>query len=204
MLCQKQNPSGLVMSWTRLPLVSILTYRFSGSRLSFNVGGWLPPLQCLILFLWLLVEDEWLQRAKEHSLVVHSREGGGGVQNTENIALFRMFPFVLLCSLFSIYDVDFIIWFLKRWYFFRKTKSSHSECLFVGKCLNLLLTHVIFERKPCLHQVFTSPWDLFINYCLKCWWIWWRSLKSDLKGLFFIKKQTFLDDSKRSFPYLNF
>lgn len=90
------------------------------------------------------------------------------MQNTENIALFRMFPFVLLCSLFSIDGVDFIIWFLKRWYFFRKTKSSHSECLFVGKCLNLLLTVVLFGRKPCLHKVFAPPEDHLMIYWLKC------------------------------------
>lgn len=35
-------------------------------------------LRCFILLLWLLVEDRWLHRAKEHSMVDHFREGGGG------------------------------------------------------------------------------------------------------------------------------
>lgn len=37
---------------------------------------------------------------------------------------FSLFFFPLLSSLFSISDVDFIVWFLKRWYFFRKNTKN--------------------------------------------------------------------------------
>lgn len=39
---------------------------------------------------------------------------------------------LLRCSLFSIYDVDFIIWFLKRWYFFQEKNQAIMNVFFVA------------------------------------------------------------------------
>lgn len=79
----------------------------------------------------------------------------------KKIALFRMFPlFYLFCSLFffliqnfffflprsrlSISDVDFIIRFLKRWYFFqdKRRKTSHYECVSVAGNVSELVTNL--------------------------------------------------------------
>lgn len=64
----------------------------------------------------------------------------------------------------STYDVDFMIWFLKRWYFFSgktKKKSSHYECLFfffvAGKFESLLHTHVFSFEIYTAYKVF-NPW----------------------------------------------
>lgn len=63
-------------------------------------------------------------------MVDHFREGG--VQGTEKLHssecfhdFFFLFPRTLSCFfLFSIYYVDFIIWFLKRWYFFQEKNQA--------------------------------------------------------------------------------
>lgn len=70
----------------------------------------------------------------------------------------------------STYDVDFMIWFLKRWYFFQekqKKKSSHYECLFFFLSLeNLRVCYIPMF----FHLKFTLPikysiLGFFMFYC---------------------------------------
>lgn len=101
-------------------------------------------------------------------MVDHFKEGGGGgVQGTEKkklhssecfhyficfVLFFFFFSFLsrtfffLPRSRLSIFDVDFIIRFLKRWYFFqdRRRKTSHYECVSVGGNVSELVTNPCF------------------------------------------------------------
>lgn len=58
----------------------------------------------------------------------------------------------------STYDVDFMIWFLKRWYFFRKNKKNQAIMnvfFFVaGKFESLLHTHVFSFEIYTAYKVF--------------------------------------------------
>lgn len=126
---------------------------------------WRETLRCLCFYDWLLFEDKWLHRAKEHNMVDHVKEGGGGgVQGTEKKKLhssecfhyficFVLFFFFLSRTFFfsprsrlSISDVDFIIRFLKRWYFFqdKRWKTSHYECVSVAGNVSELVTNPLF------------------------------------------------------------
>lgn len=166
-------------------LISILPCRFNGFNVERN-----PRLSGVYVFM------TWLHRAKEHNMVDHFKEGGGrGVQGTEKKKLhssecFHYFIcFVLLFFLiqnffflprsrFSISDVDFIIRFLKRWYFFqdKRRKTSHYECVSVAGNVSELVTNPwpfyflvvfffwlfhLFERQQYLHKVFTPSWTPF-------------------------------------------
>lgn len=83
-----------------------------------------------------------MNRLSQRTQYGGSPEGrqGGEYAGYWKIALYKKFSFNLLFFFFfhnivvlsSTYDVDFMIWFLKRWYFFqeKQKKSSHYECLF--------------------------------------------------------------------------
>lgn len=92
--------------------------------------------------------------------------GTGKLHSTKDFHLifFFLFFFHNIVVLSSTYDVDFMIWFLKRWYFFSgktKKKSSHYECLFfffvAGKFESLLHTHVFSFEIYTAYKVF-NPW----------------------------------------------
>lgn len=112
-----------------------------------------------------------MNRLSQRTQYGGSPEGGqgGGYAGYWKIALYKNFSFNLFFFFFfhnivvlsSTYDVDFMIWFLKRWYFFRKNKkkSSHYECLFfvAGKFESLLHTHVFSFEIYTAYKVF-NPW----------------------------------------------
>lgn len=122
--------------------------------------------------------------------------GVGGAPGTEKLHSSECFhyffsPTLSLCSLFSIYDVDFIIWFLKRWYFFRKKrkiKPLWMSFFVAGKFMNLLLTHVLISKGNSACIKHSPPLGLFQFYCLQCWSgvdvrRLWHALKCVFKGI---------------------
>lgn len=63
----------------------------------------------------------------------------------------------------STYDVDFMIWFLKRWYFFQEKQKKNQAIMNVffffvaGKFESLLHTHVFSFEIYTAYKVF-NPW----------------------------------------------
>lgn len=88
-------------------------------------------LRCFILLLWLLVEDRWLHRAKEHSMVDHFREGGGGgcriLKKLHSSECFH-FPPQNSVALFSILNLwcRFYHLVLKEVVFFQEKKKNQA------------------------------------------------------------------------------
>lgn len=75
----------------------------------------------------------------------------GGVQGTEKLHSSECFHFFFpghccIVPYYSQFDVDFIIWFLKRWYFFQEKNQAIMNVYFfvvAGNFLNLLHTCIL-------------------------------------------------------------
>lgn len=134
-----------------------------------------------LLLFWKLVEDRWHELwtgfVEPKNIVWGITLGRGGVCGVlknctlQNVS-FNFFSRTLsLCSLLSIYDVDFIIWFLKRWYFFRKKIKPLWMSLFFLFLFLLLenfrtcfLPMFSFPRHGA-YKMFTPSFDFFMIYC---------------------------------------
>lgn len=133
-----------------------------------------------LLFRW-LVKDKWLELwtgwAKEHSTVDHlkvgrgeSMRGTGKLHSTKSFRLifFFFFFFHNIVVLSSTYDVDFMIWFLKRWYFFQE-KQKKIKPLWMSFFLSLENLRVCYIPMF-FHLKFTLPikysiLGFFMFYC---------------------------------------
>lgn len=139
-------------------------------------------LQCFILLLWLLVEDRWLHRAKEHSMVDHFRVGGGGVQNTEknctlqNVSIFSPQNIVALFSILNLW-CRFYHLVLKEVVFFQEKKKNQAIMnvfLLLEIFRTCYLPHVLISKdNSALHKVFTPCWTFscFIVYNAEPKWM---------------------------------
>lgn len=81
-----------------------------------------------------------MNRLSQRTQYGGSPEGGqgGGYAGYWKIALYKRFSFNLFFSFFffhnivvlsSTYDVDFMIWFLKRWYFFQEKQKKNQAIM---------------------------------------------------------------------------
>lgn len=81
-----------------------------------------------------------MNRLSQRTQYGGSPEGGqgGGYAGYWKIALYKRFSFNLFFSflffhnivvLSSTYDVDFMIWFLKRWYFFQEKQKKNQAIM---------------------------------------------------------------------------
>lgn len=114
-----------------------------------------------------------MNRLSQRTQYGGSPEGGqgGGYAGYWKIALYKRFSFNLFFFFFfhnivvlsSTYDVDFMIWFLKRWYFFQEKQKKNQAIMNVffffvaGKFESLLHTHVFSFEIYTAYKVF-NPW----------------------------------------------
>lgn len=110
------------------------------------------------------------------------RRGVGGVQGTEKLhsseCFHYFFPFFFFrtlshCSLFSIYDVDFIIWFLKRWYFFRKKIKPlwMSFCCWISELVTYPCSH-LEDNSACIkYSAPLGPFHVLLFYNVEPKWM---------------------------------
>lgn len=90
--------------------------------------------------------------------------GTGKLHSTKDFHLIFFFLFHNIVVLSSTYDVDFMIWFLKRWYFFQEKQKKNQAIMNVfffffvaGKFESLLHTHVFSFEIYTAYKVF-NPW----------------------------------------------
>lgn len=121
-----------------------------------------------------------MNRLSQRTQYGGSPEGGqgGGYAGYWKIALYKRFSFNLFFSFFffhnivvlsSTYDVDFMIWFLKRWYFFQEKQKKNQAIMNVFFFLSLENLRVCYIPMF-FHLKFTLPikysiLGFFMFYC---------------------------------------
>lgn len=130
-----------------------------------------------------------MNRLSQRTQYGGSPEGGqgGGYAGYWKIALYKNFHLIFfffhnIVVLSSTYDVDFMIWFLKRWYFFRKNKKNQA----IMNVFFLLLENLRVCYIPMFfHLKFTLPikysiLGFFMFYCFstlqRCYWTFSHTL----------------------------
>lgn len=95
--------------------------------------------------------------------------GTGKLHSTKNFRLIFFFFFHNIVVLSSTYDVDFMIWFLKRWYFFQEKQKKNQAIMNVFFFLSLENLRVCYIPMF-FHLKFTLPikysiLGFFMFYC---------------------------------------